>query len=142
MQKERELRLSNLISWLGFSTGFVVLILIGTIFLSYSLSQLIDKRSPSDFGLKLEDVHVITPLDIIDSRTLQSHQARTGDFFYQGKIYHRESSALRSLQSFARESKEWLEVLYENHILWVIPISLILNYILIGKIRLFPWREY
>jgi len=140
LDNDIKLRLSDTLSWASFLAGLVTLLLLLSIFLPSFLGQVISKRTPSDFGLPAESVHVITALDILDSRTLQTYEARVGDYFYKGKIYKAEPEFLRNLKALSRKSKKWVDALIDNYVLWFIPLFTLLNYIIVGRFRLLPWR--
>ena len=139
-------RISNVIAWVGFS-GFVVTALVLTVLiwdLSRAKPELIETvRCEDADGKKYENLFLENyhPSDCSSGLLLSKWQ-------YKGAVYGYVGFNSRLL--FAESKIDGYDMhgigegLTERAVPWTLPlwlISLVLNYILFGSVRLLPWKK-
>ena len=86
---------------------------------------------------------VLTEYDIENSERLQSLDAEPGDQVINNKLHRTKTDFVRGLEKYRKGIGKTLDpyYYYSDYRLGIFLVILVINYILVGKFRLIPWKS-
>jgi len=86
---------------------------------------------------------VLTEYDIENSERLQSLDAEPGDQVINNKLHRTKTDFVRGLEKYRKGIGKTLHpyYYYSDYRLVIFLVILVINYILVGKFRIIPWKR-